>query len=107
MSITGNYNCSESQTVSKVRRGGIFKINALILKVVIGDFLTGKNRITNPGLKLMGIRRIETDFNLAFDQYELSFLGDDLPILEEGCYPKEIVLKPVEYTTDCFRFVEY
>jgi len=96
-----NYNI-----VPVVRRGGILKMDSLILRTIIADFFTGKRRIVNQGLKLRGIKRIYTDFNLSFDVYEFAFMGDDLPIIQEGCYPLEIVLDQVEFTTDCFRLVE-
>ena len=89
-----------------VYRGGILKISELVLKAIMSDFFTGKKRIVNPGLELRGIKRIDTDFPLAFDEYEFSFSGDDLPIIEERCYPTTVVLKPVEYTKDCYRLVE-
>ena len=87
-------------------RGGILRVNELVLKMMIIDFFTGKSRIVNPGLKLWGIRRKLTDFNLSFDEYEISFSADDLPLLKEGCYPSDVELKAITKADGYFELVE-
>ena len=89
-----------------IERVGILRVNELILKVTITKFFTGERKLINKNLRLLGIKRIETDFNLAFTDYDLAFTADDLPLIPEGCYPLFVDMVPMNKSNKNFKLVE-
>lgn len=88
------------------KRIGILRVSELILRIYITEFFTGKRRFVNKNLRLFSVRRIETDFHLAFNDYDLVFEGDDLPLIPEGCYPLFLDMVQVGKTGKRWKLIE-
>lgn len=88
-------------------RGGILRVSSVLLREVFADFFTGKIKLTNKGLILRGVRRIDSDLPLVDIHYDFAFMSDDLPIIPEGCNPKGfLVIKKIENKKNSYKLVE-
>ena len=88
----------------KERRAGILKISQPALNFLT-DFFTGKVKLVNKNLKLHTLRRIDSEHPIFDTYYEIGFIGDDLPIVPEGCIPSTIEIEEVEDKKNCFKLV--
>ena len=90
----------------KEKRGGVLRMSQPFLKELT-DFFTGKAKLVNKNLEVRTLRRIDSDRPLFDAYYEIGFIGDDLPLVPEGCYPQEVNIEKVEGKENCFKLVEF
>ena len=90
----------------KEKRGGVLRMSQPFLKQFT-DFFIGKAKLVNKNLEIRTFRRIDSDRPLFDAYYEIGFIGDDLPVISEGCYPKEVTIEEVERKKGCFKLVEF
>ena len=91
-------------------KGGILRISNQFLREIFADFLTGKKRLINKNLKLMGITRLKEKVGI-YDvflphNYDLAFTADDLPVIPEGCIPDFFLkIEKVEGRKTCYKLI--
>ena len=86
-------------------RAGTFRISCMLLIHFIGKLFTGEAKLVNKNLHLRSIRRVDGDIPMLDTYYDFFFLGDDLPLVEEGMYPCFVMREPVEGTENSYRLV--
>ena len=70
-----------------MEHGGILRISKEVLIDFIFDLITGKKKLVNKNLKLVGITRVNDDVIFWSYAYDFCFTADDLPVIPEGCSP--------------------
>lgn len=88
-------------------RGGILRISKKFMINCFSDFITGKKKLINKNLKLIGITRLNEDVPFLPHNYDFAFTADDLPIISEGCNPDSDSLKieEVKGKKNCYKLV--
>ena len=93
--------------MNKQTRGGVLRVSKQFMDDFFSDLMTGKKKLVNKNLKLVGLTRLNDDILFWTYAYDFVFTADDLAIISEGCNPDSDSLKIEEIKSkkNCYKLV--